>query len=324
MSRVSTTGNYQSALLNLMTAQQQQADASKRVATQKNATDLTGFGRGSETLTALKAAASRVQGFRDTGEAVAARLETQDLALTQISDGIGGARQAIADALASDTTLSLMLDLGSHLQSIAGGLNMQHQGGYLFGGANSTEMPAPVNTMKALGALVLPDTVKTSFTNDGIKQVSRVDENTSIETGHLASDFLFADPTAADGTGQSHVFQIFREIQNFNDDPATGPFDKKLTAAQKTFLTGQLEKLDKARVVAVEATARNGALQKRIEQIGDSQESQQISLDGMVAKRTDADMAQALTDLEQSQIAIQASAQVISQLRDVSLLNYLR
>jgi flagellar hook-associated protein 3 FlgL len=35
-------------------------------------------------------------------------------------------------------------------------------------------------------------------------------------------------------------------------------------------------------------------------------------------------MAEALTNLQQSQIAVQASAQVISQLRDVSLLNYLR
>ena len=35
-------------------------------------------------------------------------------------------------------------------------------------------------------------------------------------------------------------------------------------------------------------------------------------------------MLKAVSDLELSQIAIQASAQVISQLRDVSLLNYLR
>jgi flagellar hook-associated protein 3 FlgL len=34
-------------------------------------------------------------------------------------------------------------------------------------------------------------------------------------------------------------------------------------------------------------------------------------------------MAEAITDLQLSQVAIQASAQVISQLRQVSLLNYL-
>ena len=56
MSRVATFGNYQSALLDLMKAQTRAADAQERVSTQKNATDLTGFGRQSETLTAMKGA----------------------------------------------------------------------------------------------------------------------------------------------------------------------------------------------------------------------------------------------------------------------------
>ena len=52
-------------------------------------------------------------------------------------------------------------------------------------------------------------------------------------------------------------------------------------------------------------------------------EAQKSALDQLVAGRTDADLAVAITDLELSQVAIQASAQVISQLRQVSLLNYL-
>ncbi|MFO0412775.1 MAG: hypothetical protein ACK51B_07915, partial [bacterium] len=88
MTRVATFGNYQSALLELMSAQTRAAEAQQRVSTQKHATDLTGFGRQSETLTALKGAQSRIQGFLDTGEAVSARLTTQDLALGQINDAI--------------------------------------------------------------------------------------------------------------------------------------------------------------------------------------------------------------------------------------------
>ena len=72
MNRVATFGNYQSALLDLMKAQTRAADAQERVSTQKNATDLTGFGRQSETLTALKGAQSRIQGFIDTSKAVSA------------------------------------------------------------------------------------------------------------------------------------------------------------------------------------------------------------------------------------------------------------
>jgi flagellar hook-associated protein 3 FlgL len=44
----------------------------------------------------------------------------------------------------------------------------------------------------------------------------------------------------------------------------------------------------------------------------------------MVNTKTDADMAKAVTDIQLAQLAVQASAQVISQLKDTSLLNYLR
>jgi len=88
--------------------------------------------------------------------------------------------------------------------------------------------------------------------------------------------------------------------------------------------TAQLSRLDAARSDTVDVASRNGALQKRIEQMSTSHLAQITSLNELVSDRTDADLAQAVTDLQLSQIAVQASAQVVSQLREVSLLNYLR
>ncbi len=318
MSRVSTNGNYQSALLNLMQAQQAQNEAGEKVQTRKNATDLTGFGRSSETLTALKGAASRVQGFLDTGEAVAARLDAQDLAINQVNDSIGATREAIGSVLASDSMATLMLDLEGQFQSVSNGLNARHQGGYLFAGANTTKPPVTVAT---LSELVAAPTVASTLTNDHIKSVSRIAENTSVETGYLADGFTF---TEADGVTQSHIFQIFRDIKAYNDDPATGPLSGKPTEAQKTFLTAQLKRLDAASTATVDAAARNGSLAQRLDQITTSHEAQQLSLTELVGARTDADPLKAVTELQLSQVAVQASAQVVAQLRDVSLLNYLR
>lgn len=309
MSRVSTTGNYQSALLDLIASQQRQADASKRVSTQKVATDLTGFGRGSETLTALKGAVSRVQGFLDTGEVVAARLGAQDLALNQVIDGVGGAREAIGGVLASDSAGTLILELEGYFQSVSNGLNTRHQGGYLFAGADTNNPPVSVSTLSDLAAAA---SVAATFGNDTIKPVSRVAENTSVETGYLANEL---------GTD---IFQIFHDIKAYHDDPATGPLTGKPSDAQKAFLTAQLSRLDAARNDTVDVASRNGSLQKRIEQIEVSHTAQITALNGLVSDRTDADLAQAVTDLQLSQIAVQASAQVVSQLREVSLLNYLR
>lgn len=309
MSRVSTTGNYQSALLDLMASQQRQADASQRVSTQKVATDMTGFGRGAETLTALKGAVSRVQGFLDTGEVVAARLGAQDLALNQMIDGISGAREAVGSVLSSDSAGTLMLELEGYFQSVSNGLNARHQGGYLFAGADTANPPVAVGTLSDLAAAA---SVASVFGNDTIKPVSRVAENTSVETGYLANEL---------GTD---IFQIFRDIKDYHDNPATGPLTGKPTEAQKTFLTAQLSRLDAARNATVDVASRNGSLQKRIDQMSVSHTAQITSLNELVSDRTDADLAQAVTDLQLAQVAVQASAQVVSQLREVSLLNYLR
>ena len=279
---------------------------------------MTGYGRSSETLTALKGAASRVQGFLDTGEAVAARLDAQDLAINQIADGLSAAREAIGGVLASDSSATLMLDLEGQFQSVANGLNYRHHGGYLFAGADTTNQPVSVATLAELAAA---PSVAATLGNDQIKPVSRIAENTSVETGYLADGFRFVE---ADGVTQSHIFEIFRDIKAYSDNPATGPLTGKPTEAQKIFLTAQLKRLDAASTATIDAAARNGSLQKRVEQITTSHQAQQLSLEKLVSSRTDVDPLKAVTELQLSQVAVQASAQVVAQLSEVSLLNYLR
>lgn len=306
MTRVSTYGNYQSALLDLMSAQTRAQDAQERVSTQKVATDLVGFGRGSETLTALKSSQARIQGFIDTGEVVAARLGAQDMAFGRIFQGANGAREAIADALASGRLDGLMLEIQTQFQIVQDGLNTKHQGRYLFAGGNTEAAPVDVMTMADLAAA---PGVASAFTNDQLKQASRLDEGTTMETGFLADE------------AGTDLFEIFRDIQIYHQ---TTPITGQGTEAIKAFLTTQLSRLDAASADVTNLAARNGSMQNRVDAILKSQGEQQTSLEELVAGKTDADMAQALTDLQLSQVAIQASAQVISQLRQTTLLDFLR
>lgn len=327
MTRVSTFGNYQSALLDLMAAQTRSHDAQQRVSTQKNATDLTGFGRGSETLTALKSMQSRIQGFIDTGEAVAARLTSQDMGFQRVIEGASGAREALANALANGRLDGLMLEIQGQFQVSQDGLNAKHQGRHLFSGADVNNAPVAVST---LADLALAPTAASVFGNDTLKSSSRLDEGSSLQTSFLANEI---------GT---ELFEVFRDLQTYqNGDPVsitdpdtgvttvytpTGPglIDGQPGPAVRDFLNLQLSRFDRARIGVTDMAARNGSLQNRVESILDSHGSQSLALDELVGERTDADMAKAITDLELSKIAIQASAQVLNQLRDVSLLNFLR
>ncbi|MDP2212232.1 flagellin [Phenylobacterium sp.] len=307
MTRVATYGNYQSALLDLMTAQTRAADAQNRVSTQKNATDLTGFGRQSEMLTAMKGAQSRIEGFIDTAGAVSARLTTQDLAMGQISDAVSGIREALGGAVGTESAGSLMLELEGHFQSARGGLNSRHHGGYLFAGAATATAPVAAASLAELVATP----AASLFSNDSLKSASRVAEGMALETGFLADEL---------GTD---VLTILREIQTFHTTPGSGPLTGRLTEPQKAFLSTQLSRLEQVGTDLVDKRARTGSLAKQVESITRGHEAQKNALDELVAGRTDADMAAAITDLQLSQVAIQASAQMISQLRQVSLLNYL-
>lgn len=305
MTRVSTFGNYESALANLMFAQTRANEAQERVSTQKIATDLTGFGRQSETLTALKSTQSRIQGFMDAASAVADRLSAQDLAFDRIANGTGGTRQAIADALAAGRLDGLMLEIQGQFQIVQDGLNAKHQGRYLFAGGNVETAPVEVMTMAELAAA---PGVADAFANDTLKHKSRVDEGTVLETGFLADEV---------GTD---IFQIFRDIQTFHQ---TTPLNGAIDDATRDFLTGILQRLDAGRETVTDTAARNGSMQNRVDAIIASQTEQKNALDEVLAGKTDADMAQAITDLQLSQVAIQAAAQVVNQLRSVSLLNFL-
>jgi flagellar hook-associated protein 3 FlgL len=315
MTRVSTFGNYQSALLDLMSAQSRAETAQKKVNTQKNATDLVSFGRGSETVSALKSSQTRIQTFIDTNKAVAARLETQDLAMDRVADAATAARQALADAIAAGRMDALMGSLESLFMEAQDGLNMKHQGKYLFGGGASDRAPVdlpdipgqPGATMMAKLA-ALPDE-NAAFRNDQLKQSSWLDENVSMDTGFLA-----------DAMG-AELFAIFRDIQLAHE---AAPLEGQMTDAQKAFLTTQMGRFEAAAKGVVQLQAANGGMQNRVDRLLESQEARKISVDTILSGKTDANMAEAVVELEMAQVALQASAQVISQLRQVSLLDYLR
>lgn len=307
MTRVATNASFQSALLDLQRAQSRQQDAQNRIATGKIATDLKGFGRGAETLTAFKAADARLSAFIATGESVKARLDTQALAFDQLIEATDIGREAIANALAAGRFDGVMLELQGSLQAAETALNLKHQGAYLFAGARTTDAPIQAATLADLAA---EPTLADVFSNDMMTSSARLDDSVVVDTGFLASDV------------GGPLMEVLRAIQAYHAGPS-GPITGQLDDAGRAFLQQQLTAFDAARETAVAAGARNGALQNRVEAMLSAQQARQTHLTELIGNRTDADVSQAVTDLNLSQVAIQASAQVINQLRSISLLNLL-
>lgn len=308
VTRVSTPGNYSAVLANLLAAQQRQMVAGEKVATQKNGSDLKDYARDAEMLTAMRSLKTRLEVYQDQNTFVSERLATQDTALNQVSNSAKDARQAIADALASGRVDTLMEDLQAQFRNAIEGMNTRYGGKYIFAGGQVDTRPVSATSMADLTS---GPPIASWFENDQFQTNAKVDEATTVQLGVLADD-IGAD-----------LLTAFQAIQAFHQSPS-GPFSGAMTAAQRTFLEGQLATWDGVREDLVNVTARNGLIQKRVEGVRDDLTTRHNQLSGMMGDITDADMAEAVSQLEQAQLAVQSAAHVFSALQESSLLNILK
>jgi flagellar hook-associated protein 3 FlgL len=307
MVQISTAGAYSAILANLTTAQNQVATAVAQTSSGKKASDLQGYAASSETLTALQAVQTKVSGYLSDSQNTAAKLNLQDLALTQLSGDATSAAQAVSNALASGSAVSLMQSLQSAFSDATGQLNTQYDGQYLFAGGQTNTKPVAATQLSDLTAA---PSIASLFNNDQNQPVTRLDDSTTVKTGFLADQL---------GTP---LFSVLQSIQAYAQGP-NGPLTGTLTAAQQTFLQGQLATLQAAGTGLTAATAQNGALQNQVTAVQTNLTAQQTTLKTLFGDTADADMAQVAVNLQQAQLAMQASAQVFQVLKSSSLASLL-
>lgn len=307
MTRVSTVQNYNVMTSNLMRAQIRQSEVGAQVSSQKVATDLKGYAKNAEMLTAMRGTQTKIAGLIDQNKLVNNRLEMQDSGIGRVADSTKSAREAIANALAAGKASTLMQQLQSAFGDVVQGMNTKSNGLYVFSGAQTDVATTSATSMTDL--TTAPSTASL-FHNDQYVTTNRVDEQTSAKTGVLG-----------DALGTA-VFDAFKQVQAYVD--ANGPFTGNLTDTQVNFLNGLLPTFDAAYKGVVDIQGKNGVTQKRFEAAQTDLQNQADTLTGMVGGIVDADMAEAVTRLESAKLAVQASAQVFSSLQQSSLLNILK
>lgn len=308
VTRVTTPGNYSTVLANLLSAQRSQMEAGDRVATRKNGQNLKDYARSSELLTAMRSVQTRLGVFEDQNKLLSDKLSTQNTGVLRVADAAQAVRQIFSEALASGRADTLVEDVEGQLRNAVEGMNARYGGKYVFAGGQVDTRPVTATTLTDLTA---GPPIASFFQNDQFKVTAKIDEATTVNTGILA-DKLGTD-----------LLTAFKTFQSFNEG-GSGPFTGALTAAQQTFLEGQLANWDSVRADVTNIAAYNGVNQKRLETVAEDLTTRQNTLAGMLGEITDADMAQAAADLEQAQISVQSAAYVFQSLQESSLINILR
>ncbi len=307
MDRISTSQSYQTALFNILSAANRQTDAQNQVSTGKVADSLTGFGVRSDTLTGVKSFSARLDSYVDNGKVLTTALDVQDQVLGEAATAATNSRSAVAEAVATGNADGLMAALQGGLSQAVDALNTQYQGRYIFAGGQTDTQPVTAVQMSDLTAA---PSMASLFKNDQLVTTNRLDDNVVISTGFHADDL---------GTP---LFSALKAVQALNEGPL-GPLSGKLTQAQSDALTAMLPQFDSAFAGLNESVATNGVQQNRVSAVQTSLEDRQTAMKNVMAGLTDVDMAEAVSRLQLSQTALQASAQVFAQLQGSSLLTAL-
>lgn len=305
LNRVSTAFAFQASTADFLRAQGKQLQAVQQVGDGKRASDLKGFGRQSELLISAKTVQSRASGFVELHKLLSGKLGAQDQSLVQVADRADAAKQAVLAAVSAGTSENLMASLDTLYGQAVDALNAKHSGRYIFAGSQTDVEPVAIKSLAQLenGATSL------AFTNDQTRAVNRLDETAKLTTGFLADEV---------GT---EFFDVLKSIQTYHE--TVSPLNGKMTPADDAFLKGKIVELGDAYEGLLGRVAQNGSMQERLDESTTTQRRRVGTLTAYIADISEVDQAEAISRLQQAEMAVQASAAALNSLRQSSLLNYL-
>jgi flagellar hook-associated protein 3 FlgL len=179
-------------------------------------------------------------------------------------------------------------------------------GNYIYGGNNNNVPPVTVSSLSDLASL---SNVSQAFQNGTKTSSVMVADGQSVQVGVLASDI---------GTKMMQTLKSIADYVNTN-----GSLTSDMTSAQSNFLSGEIQSATDAATQVNAVAATNGNNYQQLQNALTNQTSLSTTYKGFVSDLQDVDMATAITNLNQNQVALQAALQVTSQLNQISLLNYL-
>ena len=315
MTRISTAGQTQLMLEALMRNQERAAKSSLRVATLKTTNEFRGVAREALTLLGAKETLARNEQFSASNTIIMQRLEAYGTSLDQLGEIAQSLRDTVIGALATGSSIGLMVEIDAAYTAATTVLNVEVDDRYLFSGTRTDTPPITATTPAALLALA---NTSDAFTNNNIKVQARISENRVLEYGLLADDIV------------QPLFEAFRRIMQFNagtlPSGATGPagaFQEPLTDVQKNFLTAELAGIETVFNNLNQQVAKSGTDMQTIATTRDRLADEALFTKKLIREIENVDPAEAVTQLNEDRLALEASMQVLARISRTTLMNYL-
>lgn len=307
MTRVSSFGQNQALLQGILNNQNKLFEAQRQVNTGKQSDEYRGVADQATTLVASKTLFSRTDAYQTIAQEVGRATDVYDIQLGLILEGARDLRQQLLTFVGNNDATGFELIVGENFGLTVDALNTKIGNRYIFGGASASATPVVVESLDQLQGLpAVPD----AFTNDPLKASARVSDSVSIEYG------LVADELGTD------LLQVFRDLADFSDGPS-GPLDGEVDVVQADFMTAQIAALDTAIQDIQKFQMLNGLHAQRLDDLTRQQEDQKVFLETFISDIEDVDIAEAISRLNNSQTALEASYRVVSQTVRLSIIDFI-
>lgn len=306
MARISNLSAQQSVVSQMLRAQTQVANDQRQVATGYKTDRYEGIARDAAAFVSAQAIESRTKQFVELGKQVGAQVSLQDTSLTAIYDAAKNLRDGILNALANDSGRTIAVDLDSAFVSGKAVLNTRYAGKFLFGGSRTDVQPFSAADINALAVVATP--IANFFNNSPQKPQVRIDQNVVVEYGILAGDI---------------GLDFMASIKRMAEYNAATPIGSALTPADRALLRTELTNVENVLSGIVSLQANNGFISNRIENVTTRNESLETVNKQLIADIAEVDMAEAITRFNQDKLAVEASYNLIRQISQISLLNFL-
>ncbi len=307
VNRVSSFGQQQQLIRNLSQNQSRVFEDQRQITTGKRSDDFAGLAGDTNTILGARSFRSRVETYERSISDIRGKLDANDVQLGGILDSSRELRQTLLLAISNNRAEGVPELLEESFSFITSALNANLGGVFLFSGAKTGTKPVNVTELADLAAL---PSVADAFDNSDIAFKARIADDVELDFGLLANEV--AEP----------LFQVMKEIHDFHNGPS-GPLVGELTPTQFDFLKSKLADMESAITKVQQFQTSNGLAFQRLDIVERQHADTNVFLETFIADLEDVDIAEAITNLNNDQLALEASYQALATLTSLSLLRFI-
>jgi flagellar hook-associated protein 3 FlgL len=324
MTRISDLSLHQLTLAQTLATQSRLADLQIQVSSGQKAQRYTTIASDAHRLVSLQDAHSRTAQYLQTNQIVDSRLTTMETNISQMFDSATQFRTLLVNALNNNNgeEMSIGTEATNFKEQFANLLNVQVDGRYLFSGSRTDTKPVdltgwsvPPNLTPPL-TLPLPQYKSEYYKGDGVQQTAEIDTNQTVDYG------ITADADAFD-----YILRAAHYVETAGTPPDRDTLETALALINTALGTDTPNPSRGAPAITRDlADLRSlvGTSRRAIEQANTRHNDFTLQLEQNIGDIQNVDVAQALTELSSQQTQLQASYMTLSQLSQLSLLQFLK